>query len=108
MISAATQNLTTKRLVSKQDFKKEVLSLVHNVGLEVGGIQVRPLKYRWSSCSEGGRLSFDAKLLEKSSDFRKQVILRQVMNLKYEHESRMSCAFFKVFFGAALSSLSRS
>jgi hypothetical protein len=108
MISAATQNNDTKRLVSKQDFKQEVLNLVHTVGLEVGGIQVRPLKHRWSSCSDGGRLSFDSKLLEKSSDFRKQVILRQVMNLKYEHESRMSCAFFKVFFGNALSSITRS
>jgi hypothetical protein len=102
MIAPASQDVSNKRLVTKQDFKNEVLNLVHQFGMEIGGIQIRPLKHRWSSASDGGRLTFDSKLLEKTSDFRKQIIVRQVLNLKYDHQSRMSGAFFKVFFGNAI------
>jgi hypothetical protein len=102
MITTAPQPVNTNGVVSKQEFKNEVRNWVRSAGIEIGGIQIRQLKNRWSSASENRRLCFHSSLLRQPRDFRKQVVLRQLLNLKYEHESRVSSAFFKVFFGNSL------
>jgi hypothetical protein len=40
------------------------------------------MKRKWGSCSTSGRVSFDADLLRQHAEFRKRVIVEELLHLR--------------------------
>jgi predicted metal-dependent hydrolase len=63
-------------------FKAEVLAWAQKIGVEHKEIHLRPMKRKWASCSTKGRLTFDTGLLQQSAEFRREVIVHELLHLK--------------------------
>lgn len=81
----------------KTEFKHRVEEWVHGAGFEIEEVRIRPMKNKWSSCSDNGRLSFSADLLTKSEDFQRDVVMREILSLRSSQGGRMSRVFMKAF-----------
>ena len=71
------------------EFKSEVRSWAEKVGVEAKEIHLRDMKRKWASCSSKGRLTFDPSLLSKPVRTRAEVILHELLHLKYPNHGRM-------------------
>ncbi|MBE0461745.1 MAG: M48 family metallopeptidase, partial [Candidatus Aminicenantes bacterium] len=76
-------------MISAEDFKNEVRAWADEIGVAVKEIHLRNMKRKWASCSSRGRLTFDLKLLEKQSENRAEVIIHELLHLKYPNHGRM-------------------
>jgi len=81
------------------EFKNEVLDWANNLGVKPKEIQIRGMKRKWASCSSKGRLTFSFELLELSPEERANVIVHELLHLKYEKH----CEFFDSLIAAHLS-----
>ena len=48
-------------------------------------IHVRPMKRKWASVSTRGRLTLNAELIAETAEFRRQVIVHELVHLKLGH-----------------------
>lgn len=99
----AKQNGST----TKEDFKAEVERWGKEIGAEITEIHVRPMKHKWGSCSTNGRLTFDSELLEEPEDFRKEVIVHEVLHLKVPNHGKVFRALLKAYLGKTTVSIRR-
>ena len=72
-----------------EKFKKDVLFLAQNVGVKPKEIRIQAMKRKWASCSSKGRLTFDKKLLDEGKKIRLEVILHELLHLKYPNHGKM-------------------
>jgi predicted metal-dependent hydrolase len=63
-------------------FKSEVQAWAKKIGVEPKEIHIRPMKRKWASCSTKGRLTFDTDLLRQPAEFRREVIVHELLHLK--------------------------
>ncbi|MGB9671154.1 MAG: M48 family metallopeptidase [Halothiobacillaceae bacterium] len=77
----------------------EVRAWAHRIGLEgrVREIHIRPMKRKWASISTRGRLTFSADLLRRPADFRRQVIVHELLHLKVPNHGRLFKALLKAY-----------
>ncbi|MDY7078342.1 MAG: M48 family metallopeptidase [Chloroflexota bacterium] len=66
-------------------FKSEVTTWADRIGVEPVLITVRPMKRKWGSCSSAGRLTFDRDLLYQPTPFRAEVIVHELLHIKYPY-----------------------
>lgn len=76
-------------MISKEEFKKEVITLGTEVGVNPKEIHFRKMKRKWASCSSKGRLTFDYALLSEEREERYRVILHELLHLKYPTHGKM-------------------
>jgi predicted metal-dependent hydrolase len=76
-----------ERPASKNIFLAEVNYWAGKIGVEPTEVRVRKLRDKWGSCSAGGRVSFNNKLLWQAPRFRKRVIIEQLLLLKIPDDS---------------------
>lgn len=79
-------------MISPEDFREEVRKLAAEMKADFREIQLRPLKTRWGSCSLRGRLTFDTQLLSESAEFRRRVIIHELLHLTIHNHGK----FFKL------------
>lgn len=87
-----------KKIMSASEFKEEVRKWAEKVGVGVKEIHLREMKRKWASCSSKRRLTFDTSLLKKNPKKRAEVILHELLHLKYPNHGRM----FKTMLNAYL------
>lgn len=83
--------------VNKSDFKNRIEEWIRGAGFELEEVHIRPMKNKWSSCSDKGRLSFSSELLTKSEEFQREVVMREMLSLGHFQDGRMSRVFLKAF-----------
>ena len=66
-------------------FKSEVASWAERIGVEPKLLTVRPMSRKWGSCSSEGRLTFDRDLLYQPAAFRAEVIVHELLHIKYPY-----------------------
>jgi len=93
-----------KKVTSALEFKREVRRWADKVGVEVKEIHLRGMKRKWASCSSKGRLTFDTSLLEKPVKTRAEVILHELLHLKYPNHGRM----FKILLNTYMNKINNS
>lgn len=76
-------------MVTKEEFKGEVMDLAKEVRLEPKEIHIRKMSKKWASCSSKGRLTFDPSILDLSSRERAEIILHELLHLKYPNHGKM-------------------
>lgn len=94
--------------ITKVDFKAEVARWGEEIGAEIAEIHVRPMEHKWGSCSTNGRLTFHSELLDEPTEFRKEVIVHEVLHLKVPNHGRVFRALLKAYLGKASVSIRRS
>jgi hypothetical protein len=52
-------------------------------------VQIRPMTRKWVSCSTAGRVSFDSTLLRQHADFRKRIIVEELLHLRIPNLSKL-------------------
>jgi len=87
-----------QKIILAAEFKKEVKKWAEEIGVEVNEIHLRNMKRKWASCSSKGRLTFDISLLRKPAKKRVEVILHELLHLKYPNHGQM----FKTMLNAYL------
>ncbi len=86
-------------MISKEDLKREVQRLALIVGVEPKEIQIRRMKRKWASCSSKGRLTFSEELLFQNEEFRREVIIHELLHLKYPNHTKLFKALVKIYSG---------
>jgi len=76
-------------LISRENFKQEVITLGTLVGVTPKEIHFRKMKRKWASCSSKGRLTFDYALLKEEKKERYRVILHELLHIKYPTHGKM-------------------
>jgi predicted metal-dependent hydrolase len=85
--------------VTKDLFKAEVQAWTRKIGVEPKEVHVRAMRHKWGSCSTAGRVTFDAELLAQPADFRRQVIVHELLHLKVPNHGRVFRALLRAYLG---------
>jgi predicted metal-dependent hydrolase len=93
----ATEPLTAP--IPSETFKAEVWSWAQRLEVEPAEIHLVGMSRKWASCSPRGRVSFDTGLLSQSEDFRREVIVHELLHLKLPNHG----ALFRALLHAHLS-----
>lgn len=86
-------------MITGEKFKHEVQSWAQEIGVKPKGIHLRKMKRKWASCSTKGRLTFDIDILKEPEDNRKEIILHELLHLKYPNHGRMFRVMLKSYLG---------
>lgn len=86
-------------VVSKDVFKAEVRAWAGRIGVEPKQLHVRPMKSKWGSCSTAGRVTFDTELLEQPAEFRRKVIVHELVHLRVPNHGRLFKALLRAYLG---------
>lgn len=83
--------------IPEEIFKAEVHSWAERIGVEPKSITLRPMKRKWGSCSSKGNLTFDTSLLKQTADFRRRVIVHDLIHLKIPNHGKLFHALEKAY-----------
>ncbi|MGB9834955.1 MAG: M48 family metallopeptidase [bacterium] len=78
-------------------FKSEVYAWAKRIGVEPKQVTLRPMKRKWASCSNGGHLTFNIELLNKPPDFRKRVIVHELLHLKIPNHGKLFKVLLEIY-----------
>ncbi|WP_240695375.1 M48 metallopeptidase family protein [Thermus caldilimi] len=67
------------------------------LGVTPREIHIRPMKRKWASCSSRGRLTFSTDLLHQPAEFRREVIVHELLHLKLPNHGRLFKALLKAY-----------
>ena len=86
-------------VVSKDIFKAEVRAWAKRIGVEPKELHVRAMSRKWGSCSTSGRVTFDADLMIQPADFRKEVIVHELLHLKVPNHGKLFRSLLRAYLG---------
>ena len=78
-------------------FKKKVWDWADEIGVSPKEIHIREMTNKWASCSTRGRLTFAKDLLDESDDKQKEVIIHELLHLRYPDHGKMFKATLKSY-----------
>jgi predicted metal-dependent hydrolase len=90
--------------ISKDIFRAEVQAWAKRLHVHPKEIHIRPMKSKWGSCSTMGRTTFDSGLLYQPAEFRRRVIVEELLHLRVPAHGKL----FKSLLKAYLSGVKRS
>lgn len=88
-------------MISREQFKADVMAWAQRVGVTPREVHVRPMKRKWGSCSSRGRLTFAADLLAQPEEKRAEVIVHELLHLKYPTHGKMFRRLLDAYLGQA-------
>lgn len=92
---------TLEKAIQRDVFKSEVRAWAKRIGVEPKEVQIRPMKKKWGSCSTKGRLTFDESLLRQSADFRKKVIVEELLHLRIPNHGKLFKAMLRGYLSSS-------
>ena len=90
-----------EEVVSRDLFKAEVQAWAERIGVEPKEIHIRPMTRKWGSCSTAGRLTFNEELLGASPEFRRRVIVEELLHLKVPNHGPLFRALLRAYLEAS-------
>jgi predicted metal-dependent hydrolase len=81
--------------IPAEKLKDEVHYWAHRLGAEPGQINLVRLSRKWASCSPRGRVTFDKSLLSQPEEFRREVIIHELIHLKVPNHGALFSALLK-------------
>lgn len=78
-------------------FKKKVWDWADEIGVSPKEIHIRKMTNKWASCSTRGRLTFAKDLLDESDEKQKEVIVHELLHLRYPDHGKMFKATLKSY-----------
>jgi predicted metal-dependent hydrolase len=89
-------------VVSKDIFKAEVRAWAVRIRVEPKELHVRAMTRKWGSCSTAGRVTFDADLMAQPADFRKEVIVHELLHLKVPNHGKLFRSLLRAYLGKTI------
>jgi predicted metal-dependent hydrolase len=86
--------------VPAEIFKSEVKAWARKIGVDPKEIHLRPMKRKWASCSTRGRLTFDTDLLRQPANFRREVIVHELLHLKVPNHGPVFRSLLRAYLGS--------
>ena len=86
-------------MISHQELKKEVERWAEEINVEFKEIQIREMKKKWASCSSRGRLTFNEDLLHQPKKVRDEVIVHELLHLRYPNHGKMFSLLLNTYLG---------
>jgi len=83
--------------VPRDLFKAEVQAWAARIGVEPKEVHIRPMRRKWGSCSTSGRVTFNQELLAAPPDFRRRVIVEELLHLRVPHHGKLFRALLKSY-----------
>ncbi|BCX05874.1 MAG: hypothetical protein KatS3mg053_3812 [Candidatus Roseilinea sp.] len=99
--ASAPEWLSLEQAVPLDLFRAEVEAWAHRLGVTPRQIRFRPMKRKWASCSSRGRLTFDTTLLRQPAEFRREVIVHELLHLKVPNHGPLFKALLKAYLAEA-------
>lgn len=78
-------------------FRAEVEAWARRLGVTPREVRIRPMKRKWASCSSSGRLTFDLDLLRQPADFRRKVIVHELLHLIIPNHGALFKALLRAY-----------
>ena len=75
--------------LTRAPFQAEVDAWAEKMRVRPEVIQVRPMKRKWGSCSMSGLVTFGASFLRQHPDFRKRVIVEELLRLRIPNHGKL-------------------
>ena len=94
---AGERRETLEEAILRDVFVAEVAAWAKRIGVEPREIHIRPMKQKWGSCSTTGRVSFNSELLSQPADFRRRVIVEELLHLKVPNHAKLFKSLLKAF-----------
>lgn len=85
------------RPLTRAEFQAEVEAWAQRLGVRPTVIQVRRMRHKWGSCSARGRVTFDADLLRQHPEFRKRVIVEELLHLRKPNHGKLFKSLLKAW-----------
>lgn len=99
--AAVPQWLPLEQSVPLDLFRAEVEVWARTLGVTPREVRFRPMKRKWASCSSQGRLTFDTDLLHQPAEFRREVIVHELLHLKVPNHGKLFKALLKAYLASA-------
>ena len=88
-ITKETLPQSLEKSIPDEIFKSDVKAWANRIGVEPKTITIRSMKRKWASCSSKGNLTFDTELLRQPAEFRRQVIVHELLHLKVPNHGKL-------------------
>jgi predicted metal-dependent hydrolase len=75
--------------VPRDIFRAEVQAWARRLRVHPKEIHIRSMKRKWGSCSTTGRVTFDAGLLRQPAEFRRRVIVEELLHLRVPSHGKL-------------------
>ncbi|MFC1730389.1 M48 family metallopeptidase [candidate division KSB1 bacterium] len=84
-------------MITAEAFKSEVTEWAEKIKVSPKEIHLRSMKKKWASCSSKGRLTFDKKILNEPEKKRSEIIVHELLHLRYPSHSKMFKTMLKSY-----------
>lgn len=81
--------------IPMHSFKAEVRLWAKRLELDPTEIHLVGMKHKWASCSSRGRVSFALELLGQPEEFRREVIVHELLHLKVRNHGALFGALLR-------------
>ncbi len=75
--------------IPRDVFLAEVEAWARRMAVRPKSVQLRPMSRKWGSCSTAGRVTFDTSLLHQHAEFRKRVIVEELLHLRVPNHGKL-------------------
>lgn len=83
--------------IPRDVFLAEVEAWARRMEVRPKSVQLRPMARKWGSCSTAGRVTFDTGLLRQHAEFRKRVIVEELLHLRIPNHAKLFKVFLQTF-----------
>ena len=90
MKDAPAKNLEPlESAIARDIFLAEVRSWADRLCVRPREVHVRQMARKWGSCSTNGRVTFDTQLLHQHAQFRRRVIVEELLHLRVPNHGKL-------------------
>lgn len=83
--------------VPKDVLRAEVQAWAKRLRVHPKEIHIRPMKRKWGSCSTTGRVTFDVGLLRQPAEFRRRVIVEELLHLRVPSHGKLFKSLLRAY-----------
>jgi predicted metal-dependent hydrolase len=83
--------------IPKDTLRAEVQVWAKRVRVHPKEVHIRPMKRKWGSCSTTGRVTFDVGLLRQPAEFRRRVIVEELLHLRVPSHGKLFKSLLKAY-----------
>jgi len=87
--------------IPTDEFKADVMFWAGRLEVDPGEVHLVAMKRKWASCSPRGRVTFDTALLGQPEEFRREVIIHELLHLKVPNHGRLFSALLRAHLSAS-------
>jgi predicted metal-dependent hydrolase len=86
--------------IPKDILRAEVQAWAKRIRVHPKEVHIRPMKRKWGSCSTTGRVTFDASLLRQPAEFRRRVIVEELLHLRVPSHGKLFKSLLRAYLSA--------